>query len=110
MTSFGWKRKRQLSSNAAVIFTKREEEVGDDEEDDSVDWLTLAKRKRGLLLEDGQAKSKRLQNEGAFLAEHERYWEAIKYWDEALELNPRSAVLYEMKSQVANADLKVITL
>ena len=29
-----------------------------------------------------------------------RYWEAIKYWDEALALSPQSAKLYEMKSQV----------
>ena len=29
-----------------------------------------------------------------------RYWEAVKHWDEALQLTPTSAVLYEMKSQV----------
>ena len=29
-----------------------------------------------------------------------RYWEAMSYWDEALTLNPHSAKLYEMKSQV----------
>ncbi len=72
---------------------KEEEEVG-------VDWLAAAKRRRLLLLEDNLAKSKRLREEGAVLAENERYWEALKYWDEALQLTPGSAVLYEMKSQV----------
>ena len=42
----------------------------------------------------------RLQEEGAILAENERYWEAMKYWDEALQLTPDSAALLEMKAQV----------
>lgn len=42
----------------------------------------------------------RLQEEGGILAENERYWEAIKYWDEAIQLTPDSAVLQEMKAQV----------
>lgn len=29
-----------------------------------------------------------------------RYWEAVKKWDEAIQLTPEEAVLYEMKSQV----------
>lgn len=29
-----------------------------------------------------------------------RYWEAVKHWDEAIQLTPTSAVLHEMKSQV----------
>ena len=53
-----------------------------------------------MLLEDSKTKSKRLQEEGVVLAKNERYWEAIKYWDEALQLTPDSAKLYEMKSQV----------
>ena len=53
-----------------------------------------------MLLEDSRTKSKRLQEEGVLLAENERYWEAIKYWDEALQLTPDSAILHEMKSQV----------
>lgn len=98
MTSFGWKKKRQLSGNAASIFKK--EGVTSEGDDQGVDWLTAAKKRKAMLLEDSQAKSKRLQDEGALLAENERYWEAIKYWDEAIELTPGSAVLYEMKSQV----------
>lgn len=43
----------------------------------------------------------RLQDEGALLAENERYWEAIKYWNEALQLTPESAILQEMKAQVS---------
>lgn len=102
MTAFGWKRKRQHFGVAASIFSRggEEEEGGGDEEKEGVDWLSAAKKRRALLLEDSQAKSKRLQNEGAVLAESQRYWEAIKYWDEAIELTPGSAVLHEMKSQV----------
>lgn len=98
MTSFGWKRKRQVSGHTAAIFNEEEEEE-EGENDVQVDWLS-AKKRRVTLLEDTHAKSKRLQNEGAVLAEEKRYWEAIKYWNEALELTPRSAVLHEMKSQV----------
>lgn len=105
MTSFGWKRKRQLESRAAAAwFTdpatadEEEDEEGDGEE--GVDWLSAAKRRRLLLLEDNQSKSLRLREEGALLAENERYWEAIKYWDEAIQLTPNVAALYEMKSQV----------
>lgn len=29
-----------------------------------------------------------------------RHWEAIKKWDEAIQLTPENPVLYEMKSQV----------
>ncbi len=29
-----------------------------------------------------------------------RHWEAIKKWDEAIQLTPDNPVLYEMKSQV----------
>ena len=42
----------------------------------------------------------RLQTEGSTLAENGRCWEAIKYWNEALQLTPNSAVLHEIKAQV----------
>ena len=100
MTSFGWKRKRSLQTSVAATFTQQEEEE-EELTEESVDWLTAAKRRRALLLEDAIVKSKRLQEEGEILAENKRYWEALKHWDEALQLTPDSAVLYEMKSQVA---------
>lgn len=104
MTSFGWKRKRPLQTRSAAWFTttgaSHEEEEGEDSTKDGVDWLSAAKRRRLLLLEDNQTKSRRLGEEGAVLAENERYWEAIKYWDEAIQLTPDTAALYEMKSQV----------
>lgn len=65
-----------------------------------MDWLTMAKRRRLLLLEDNESKSRRLREEGATLAEAGRLWEAIRYWDEALELTPQRTTLHEMKSQV----------
>ena len=30
-----------------------------------------------------------------------RYWEAIKKWDGALDLNPKDETVYEMKAQVS---------
>ena len=99
-----WKRKRKLSGSAAAAFSedKEEDEGIEDDEESGVDWLVAAKRRRAVLLEDSRAKSKRLQEEGSLLAENERYWEAIKYWDEAIELTPGSAPLHEMKSQVGD--------
>lgn len=120
MTSFNWKRKNHLSTTSAAAFS-REGDEGEEEsawEKEGIDWLTAAKRRRLILLEDNKTKSKRLgmtfhvkiqhlilcgcrlQEEGGVLAENERYWEAIKYWDEALQLTPNSAVLQEMKAQV----------
>ena len=107
MTSFGWKRKRALetkpaarwfSSSGASGANELDEDEGDSE--GAVDWLSAAKRRRLLLLEDNETKSHRLREEGALLAENERYWEAIKYWDEAIQLTPHVAAVYEMKSQV----------
>ena len=108
MTSFGWKRKRPLQTKADTEWfsspgaASGEGGGGDDEEggEGDVDWLVATKRRRLLLLEDAQAKSHRLREEGALLAENERYWEAIKYWDEAIQLTPGDAALYEMKAQV----------
>ncbi len=70
--------------------------------EEGVDWLTATKRRRQLLLEDSKAKSKRLMEEGTTLAESGRYWEAIKHWNEAIEIDPGSAPLHEMKSQVGS--------
>lgn len=100
MTSFGWKRKRELHGKVAAIFSEKGEEEEEEDDEPEVDWLSVSKKRKAFLLEDSQAKSKRLQDEGTVLAENERYWEAIKYWDEAIGLTPGSAVLQEMKSQV----------
>ena len=102
-SSFGWKRKRKpIESKAAAVFN--EESAGEVEDGLSkvsgTDWRAVAKKRRCFLLEDNLAKSKRMQDEGSLLAESGRYWEALKYWNEALEYMPGSAVLLEMKSQV----------
>lgn len=65
-----------------------------------VDWLQAIKRRKEVLLEDCSMKSNRLKDEGALLAEQGRHWEAIKKWDDAIQLTPENASLYEMKSQV----------
>lgn len=108
MASFGWKRKvgEKVSKSVLQQFEAEAEkaEAGgpreDEDEDEDVDWLHAIKRRREILLEDCKTKSKRLKDEGTLLAEQGRHWEAIKKWDEAIQLTPDNAVLYEMKSQV----------
>ncbi|KAJ8339349.1 hypothetical protein SKAU_G00361350 [Synaphobranchus kaupii] len=106
MASFGWKRKAgEKVSKATVQLFEAEAEAEvkgavHGEGDDEVDWLHAIKRRKEVLLEDCAAKSKRLKDEGALLAEEGRHWEAVKRWDEAIQLTPEDASLYEMKSQV----------
>lgn len=71
----------------------------DENNSDESDEYFQNKRSKVLTLEDKTTKSKRLQDEGEILAESERYWEAIKYWNEAIELTPENPVLHEIKAQ-----------
>ncbi|XP_040914904.1 tetratricopeptide repeat protein 33 [Toxotes jaculatrix] len=105
MASFGWKRKvgEKVSKSVVQHFEAEAEKAENDEpgrDEEGVDWLHAVKRRREVLLEDCLAKSKRLEDEGAVLAEEGRHWEAIKKWDEAINLTPDNPLLYEMKSQV----------
>ncbi|CAE1277561.1 Tetratricopeptide repeat protein 33 [Acanthosepion pharaonis] len=105
MTSFGWKRKigEKISRTASAAFQADAEEDEDEIDDGQIDWLTLAPKRKfggGNLLEDTVCKSDRLRQEGNTLCEAERYWEAIKKWDEAIQLTPSNEVLYELKAQV----------
>ena len=81
---------------------KKLSQPGFNESDSEDDEFSLASKRTcfRLQLEDRQMKSKRLKEEGSILAEAGRYWEAVSKWNEAIEINPESAVLYEMKSQV----------
>jgi len=103
MTSFGWKRKAGQSvsrdtSTAFELNAKADEDI--DVESGVIDWLGLQRQAaKRPCLEDGRAKAARLREEGATLAGEERYWEALKKWDGALELTPDEAVIYEMKAQ-----------
>ncbi|XP_069024943.1 tetratricopeptide repeat protein 33 [Embiotoca jacksoni] len=104
MASFGWKRKagEKVSKSVVQQFEAQEEKAEErgPSQGEEVDWLHVIKRRREILLEDCAAKSKRLKDEGAQLAERGRHWEAIKKWDEAIQLTPDDPLLYEMKSQV----------
>ncbi|XP_041826885.1 tetratricopeptide repeat protein 33 isoform X2 [Melanotaenia boesemani] len=104
MASFGWKRKigERVSKSSVQQFEAAAEKAEDDGHSpgEEVDWLHAIKRRREILLEDCAAKSKMLKDEGAMLAEQGRHWEAIKKWDEAIQLTPDNPLLYEMKSQV----------
>jgi tetratricopeptide (TPR) repeat protein len=102
MTSFGWKRK--IGATVSKASSKAFEEDSKDEdvsalESGEIDWLHLAATKKVFTLEDAESKSKRLQSEGTLLADDERFWEAIKKWDSALQLTPDKAVLHELKAQ-----------
>ncbi|XP_008324005.1 tetratricopeptide repeat protein 33 isoform X2 [Cynoglossus semilaevis] len=105
MASFSWKRKAGEKVSRVVLQQFETAEKADDGaqsrgEEEEVDWLQAIKRRREILLEDCAVKSKRLKDEGSQLAEQGRHWEAIKKWDEAIELTPDDPLLYEMKSQV----------
>jgi hypothetical protein len=60
-------------------------------------------KKRAMLLEDEQAKVKRLQVEGNTLAEAGRFRAAMDRWHEAVAIDPRNAVGYELLAQAAMA-------
>ncbi|XP_028917052.1 tetratricopeptide repeat protein 33 isoform X1 [Ornithorhynchus anatinus] len=102
MASFGWKRK--IGERVSKTSSRRFEAEAADEkgpaDGEEADWIRAAKRRKEILLEDRAQRSKRLREEGATLAENRRYWEAVRRWDEALQLTPDDATLYEMKSQV----------
>ncbi|XP_046548554.1 tetratricopeptide repeat protein 33-like [Haliotis rubra] len=105
MTSFGWKRKTGANVSKLTSTSFEENTKDDDEEVRSgdIDWISLAPKRRIISLEDALGKSERLKNEGCVLAESDRYWEAIKKWDEALHFNPLNCKVYEMKAQALMA-------
>lgn len=81
MASFGWKRKvgEKVSKSVVQQFEAEAEKaeaegpgVEEEQEEEEVNWLHAIKRRREILLEDCAAKSKRLKDEGAQLAEQGR--------------------------------------
>lgn len=72
MASFGWKRKVGEKVSKSVV--QHFEAEGDGKaQKEGVDWQHATKRRRDILLEDCAAKSKRLKDEGARLAEQGRW-------------------------------------
>lgn len=102
MASFGWK--RRIGEKVSKVTSQQFEAEAADEKDvvenEEGSWLHAVKRRKESLLEGCVEKSKQLKDEGASLVENKRYREAIQKWDEALQLTPDDATLYEMKSQV----------
>ncbi|XP_064605867.1 tetratricopeptide repeat protein 33-like [Liolophura sinensis] len=98
---FGWKRKisSKVSADASVAFSTDAKDQQEDFNNEDIDWLSATKSRKLACLEDADAKSNRLKDEGTLLAESERYWEAIKKWDEALQYSPKNAKILEMKAQ-----------
>ncbi|XP_075444739.1 tetratricopeptide repeat protein 33 isoform X3 [Ascaphus truei] len=101
MASFGWKRKigEKVSKSTSQHFEAEAADEVDVTDRDEVDWLHAVKRKKEILLEDNIKKSKQLREEGSFLAQNGSHQEALTKWDEAIQLTPEDAALYEMKSQ-----------
>lgn len=73
MASFTWNRKiGDKISKAAQQRFEAESAKAEIIELEGVDWLPAIKRRCEVLLEDSAAKSKRLKDEGAVLAEQSR--------------------------------------
>ncbi|TSO37128.1 F-BAR domain only protein 2 [Bagarius yarrelli] len=102
MTSFSWNKKigEKVCKAAVQQFDAESAQLEEDAEPDGVDDVHSVKRRRDILQEECAAKSKRLKDEGALMANHSRHWEAVKKWEEAIHLTPEDASLHEMKSQV----------
>ncbi|XP_061149056.1 tetratricopeptide repeat protein 33 isoform X2 [Syngnathus typhle] len=108
MASFGWKRKagEKVSRSAAQHFEGADDNhaaAAVSRRDGEVDWQQAVKRRRDILLEECAAKSKTLKDQGVLLAEQNRHRDAVKKWDEAIQLTPDDPLLYEMKAQVLTA-------
>uniref|UniRef100_A0A8C5K4X4 Tetratricopeptide repeat protein 33 n=2 Tax=Jaculus jaculus TaxID=51337 RepID=A0A8C5K4X4_JACJA len=101
MASFGWKRKIGEKVSKATSQQFEAEAAGEKDvvQNEEGSWLQASKRRKEALQEGCAQKSKQLKDEGASLAENKRYREAIQKWDEALQLTPNDASLYEMKAQ-----------
>ncbi|XP_074640371.1 tetratricopeptide repeat protein 33-like [Tubulanus polymorphus] len=104
MTSFGWKRKigDKVSQDAAAKFSQESKSDLINETASVLhdgDLAVFNPKYRRIQLEDAAAKSHRLKQEGTTLADAERYWEAVKRWDAAIQLNPNDETLHEMKAQ-----------
>ena len=75
-TQFGWKRKANQRLISRTVFgdNNYKDDTALELSDGDLPRLQAAKRSRMHLLEDCEAKSKRLKEEGNMLAEEERYW------------------------------------
>ncbi|GFT09696.1 tetratricopeptide repeat protein 33 [Nephila pilipes] len=97
MTTFGWKRKsgeniskdvsRKFSADSEVEFTRNDT------------WLERFKRRKKDDEENKRLKSEEFKTEGVRLAQLNRFEEAVREWDKALNLMPRDEKILEMKAQ-----------
>lgn len=80
MTSFTWNRKigQKVSKAAVQQFEEKSAKVENNMEPEGADWMHAIKRRREAILEDCEAKSIRLKDEGALLAEQNRYVYVMK--------------------------------
>ena len=100
---FGWSangRKRQRSAPSTVRTELQESmEAEEERQRDAHDAWMRRQSQTLLCLEDVASLSLRKQDEGCVLAEAQKYREALSRWQQAIELTPSRAVLYELKAQ-----------
>jgi tetratricopeptide (TPR) repeat protein len=99
---FGWSSaKRQKMSVSQDVQNELKESLDADEERERSAYDEWLKHKNSavLCLEDATTLSTRKQEEGQTLAEAGRFRDAISRWQQAIELTPGRAVLYELQAQ-----------
>ena len=99
---FGWTGlKRQKLAAPHDLQNELKENIDADEERERSAYDEWMRRQNSavLCLEDGASLSLRKQEEGCTLAEAGRFRDAISRWQQAIDLTPQRAVLYELQAQ-----------
>eukprot|EP00049_Salpingoeca_infusionum_P014065 m.262032 g.262032 ORF g.262032 m.262032 type:complete len:223 (-) comp15586_c0_seq2:3633-4301(-) len=76
------------------------EEDSDDSEGDGTCCGQPPLKQTAVALEDSASKAARLERDGIVLASDGKYNQALRLWNEAVDLAPERAELYEMKAQL----------
>ena len=101
--AFGWKaggKKRRQPPAELVGELVAEIEGEEDKQKRAMDdWMARQKGGGGLMLEDADSVSRRMQAEGCTLAEAGKFRQAIDQWAKAIEYTPTRAVLHELCAQ-----------
>jgi tetratricopeptide (TPR) repeat protein len=98
-------RKRQKKKQAAAssLFKLDSESEGEGSDEERATAYAVSRALVGgssmAALEDAPTKVKRLKNEGNTLAEAGKFWQAIKQWNAALEIDADHAIIHELKAQ-----------
>ncbi|KAJ1484489.1 hypothetical protein T484DRAFT_1947859 [Baffinella frigidus] len=101
--AFGWKaggkKRRQPPADLQGELVANIEGEEDQQKRAMDDWMARQKGGGGLMLEDADSLSRRMQAEGCTLAEAGKFRQAIDQWAKAIEYTPTRAVLHELCAQ-----------